>query len=454
MSSLPRTRPKCFYDVVKQEAIIRPGPVVGDFVNPYILRVLGRQAITYPHPLLEPILARTLGVPLFQEQILKIAMVMADLTGGEAEQLRRAMGSKRSVAKVQAMETLLRDRMAAKGIAPHVQDEVCRLIEAVGHYMFPESHAASFASLTYASAYLREHYRAAFTAAILNQQPMGFYSPDTIVRDAQRHGLKVRHIDVNESSWLCTIERSKSLVSNPVLRIGLRYVKRLRKVAGEILAQERTINGPFGSVNDLYRRVSQLRGNEMTSLAEVGALNSTYDPKQNANRRTALWDVAHALKSPGPLFANLETEAADAPLERMTHEERLVADYEVSGMTTGPHPMFYNRSELNRMGVMTAARLKTVADAQRVIIAGYAIVTQRPGTAGGMLFQSLEDETGIANVAVMPHLFTRFRPLLSRSRFLLIEGRMQNVDGSLTVRAEKIKPLNLTGVEMTGRSFR
>jgi error-prone DNA polymerase len=283
---------------------------------------------------------------------------------------------------------------------------------------------------------------------------MGFYSPDTIVRDAQRHGLKVRHIDVNESSWLCTIERSKSLVSNPVLRIGLRYVKRLRKVAGEILAQERTINGPFGSVNDLYRRVSQLRGNEMTSLAEVGALNSTYDPKQNANRRTALWDVAHALKSPGPLFANLETEAADAPLERMTHEERLVADYEVSGMTTGPHPMFYNRSELNRMGVMTAARLETVADAQRVIIAGYAIVTQRPGTAGGMLFQSLEDETGIANVAVMPHLFTRFRPLLSRSRFLLIEGRMQNVDGSLTVRAEKIKPLNLTGVEMTGRSFR
>jgi error-prone DNA polymerase len=186
--------------------------------------------------LLEPILARTLGVPLFQEQILKIAMVMADLTGGEAEQLRRAMGSKRSVAKGQAMETLLRDRMTAKGIAPHVQDEVCRLIEAVGHYMLPESHAASFASLTYASAYLREHYRTAFTAAILNQQPMGFYSPDTIVRDAQRHGLKVRHIDVNESSWLCTIERSKGLVSKPVLRIGLRYVKGLRKIASDQLS--------------------------------------------------------------------------------------------------------------------------------------------------------------------------------------------------------------------------
>jgi error-prone DNA polymerase len=454
MISLPRTRPKCFYDLVKQEAIIRPGPIQGDFVNPYILRVLGRQAITYPHPLLEPFLARTLGVPLFQEQILKVAMVMADLTGGEAEQLRRAMGSKRSVAKVQAMESLMRGRMTAKGIEVHVQDEIIRLIQAVGHYMFPESHAASFASLTYASAYLREHYRAAFTAAILNQQPMGFYAPDTIVRDGQRHGLKARHIDVNTSSWLCTIGQSNGLVPKPVLRIGLRYVKGLRKIAGEALVREREANGLFLSVDDLYQRVPELRGDELTSLAELGALNSTYDPKQNANRRTALWDVARALKSPGPLFANLEPEISDAPLERMTHEERIVADYRASGMTTGPHPMFYSRSELNRMGVTTAIRLRSVVDEQRVTIAGYAIVTQRPGTANGMLFQSLEDETGIANVAVMPHLCRRFGPLLSSSRFLLIEGKMQSVDGSLTVRAEMIRPLNLTEVEMTGRSFR
>ncbi len=233
MISLPRTRPRCFYDLVKQEAIIRPGPIQGDFVNPYILRVLGKQAITYPHPLLEPILKRTLGVPLFQEQILKVAMVMADLTGGEAEQLRRAMGSKRSVAKVQAMESLLRARMTAKGIAPHVQNEIIRLIQAVGHYMFPESHAASFAGLTYSSAYLREHYRAAFTAAILNQQPMGFYSPDTIVRDAQHHGLRVRYIDVNSSAWRCTLEQSNGLIPKPMLRVGLRYVKGLRKSAGE-----------------------------------------------------------------------------------------------------------------------------------------------------------------------------------------------------------------------------
>lgn len=454
MSSLPRTRPKCFYDLVRQEAIIRPGPIQGDFVNPFILRVLGRQKITYPHPLLEPILARTLGVPLFQEQILKIAMVMADLTGGEAEQLRRAMGSKRSVAKVQAMESLLRSRMTAKGIEPHVQDEVIRLIQAVGHYMFPESHAASFASLTYSSAYLREHYRAAFSAALLNQQPMGFYAPDTIVRDAKHHGLKVRYIDVNASAWLCTIERSNGLVPKPVLRIGLRYIKGLRKSAGEALVRERSSNGPFRSVDDLYQRVPELRADELTSLAEVGALNSTYRSQQNANRRTALWDVARALKSPGPLFANLQPEVSDAPLEQMTHEERLVADYQVSGMTTGPHPLFYKRTELNQMGVTTAVRLRSVSDADRVTVAGFAIVTQRPGTANGMLFQSLEDETGITNVAVLPHVFRRFGPLLQRSRFLLVEGKMQSVDGTFTVRAEMIRTLNLTGAELTGRSFR
>ncbi len=234
----------------------------------------------------------------------------------------------------------------------------------------------------------------------------------------------------------------------------MRYVKGMRKLAGEALVRERNANGPFRSVDDLYRRVPELREEELTALAELGALNSTYSADRHANRRTALWDVARALKSPGPLFADLEIESSDAPLERMTHEERIVADYRVSGMTTGPHPMFYNRSELNQMGVTTAVRLKSVSNEKRVTVAGYAIITQRPGTANGMLFQSLEDETGIANVAVMPHLCKRFGPLLSESRFLLIEGKMQSVDGSLTVRAEIIRPLNLTAVEMAGRSFR
>ena len=454
MSSLPRTRPKCFYDLVKQEALVRPGPIQGDFVNPYIQRALGRQEITYPHPLLEPILARTLGVPLFQEQILKVAMVMADLSGGEAEQLRRAMGSKRSVAKVQAMESLLRSRMITKEVAPSVQDEIIRLIQAVGHYMFPESHAASFASLTYASAYLREHYRAAFTAAILNQQPMGFYSPDSIISDAQRHGLKVHYIDVNASAWLCALELSNDLVQKQQLRVGLRYVRELRQIAGEAIVRAREEGGPFLSVSDLWQRVPELHGDELTILAEIGALNSTYESRMDGHRRAALWDAARAIKSPGPLFQNLEGEAANAPLERMTDEERLLADYQGTGMTTGPHPLFYSRSQLNWMGVTTAVRLRSAANESRVTVAGFAITTQRPGTASGFLFISLEDETGIANAVVTPWLYGRYRLLLNRARFLLIEGKMQNMDGVRMVRAEIIRPLNVTGVSMASRSFR
>jgi len=454
MSSLPRTRPTCFYDLVKQEAIVRPGPIQGDFVNPYILRVLGRQEVTYPHPLLEPILARTLGVPLFQEQILKIAMVMADLSGGEAEQLRRAMGSKRSVARVQAMESLLRSRMAAKEVVISVQDEIIRIIQAVGHYMFPESHAASFASLTYASAYLREHYRAAFTAAILNQQPMGFYSPDAIVSDAQRHGLKVHYIDINASDWLCTLELSNELVPRQQLRIGLRYVRDLRRVAAEAIMRSREEGGPFLSVSDLWQRVPGLHGDELTMLAEIGALNSTYESQTDGHRRTALWDAARAIQSPGPLFADLESEVSDAPLQRMTNEERLAADYQGTGMTTGPHPLFYSRSQLQGMGVTTAVQLRSVVNDSRVTIAGFAITTQRPGTANGFLFMSLEDETGIANAVVTPRLYGRYRLLLNRARFLLIEGKMQNLDGVRTVRAESIQPLNVTGVSMASRSFR
>ncbi|WP_158792126.1 DNA polymerase III subunit alpha [Granulicella sp. L60] len=454
MSALPRTRPKCFYDIVKQEAIIRPGPMQGEFVNPYIERVLGRQAITYPHPLLEPILARTLGVPLFQEQILKIAMVMADLSGGEAEQLRRAMGSKRSVAKVQAMESLMRDRMTVKEIVPKVQDEIIRIVQAVGHYMFPESHAASFASLTYVSAYLREHYRAAFTAAILNQQPMGFYSPDSLVSDAQRHGLKAHYIDINASEWRCTLELSNDLISKPQLRVGFRYVRDLRRLAGEAIVHARNAGGPFVSVADLWQRVPELRGNELTALAEIGALNSTYVSKSDGHRRTALWDSARAIQSPGPLFAYLESENSNAPLDRMTNEERLLADYQGMGMTTGPHPLFYSRSELNGMGVTTAVRLRSVPNDAPITIAGFAVTTQRPGTAKGFLFLTLEDETGSANAVVTPKLYEQYRILLNRARYLLIKGKMQNLDGVRTIRAKTIHSLNVTSVAMASRSFR
>ncbi len=282
---------------------------------------------------------------------------------------------------------------------------------------------------------------------------MGFYAPDTIVRDSQHHGLKVRAIDVNRSDWFCTIELSNELMPKHELRMGLRYVRGLRRGAGEAVVRERNSSGPFCSVEEVCHRVPELRKEELASLAEVGALNSTYSSKENGHRRTALWDVARAIQEPGPLFANIKAESLEAPLECMTNEERLVADYRGTGLTTGPHPLFYNRAELDRMQVVTASRVRFVADGTRVTVAGCAIVRQRPGTASGLLFMSLEDETGISNVVVMPDLFERYRLLINRERFLLIIGKMQNMDGVLTVRAERVQPLHVTAVETASHDY-
>src|SRR6185369_3643283 len=326
MSCLPRLRPQRFYDVVVQVAIIRPGPIVGQMVNPFLERRQGRQAVTYAHPSLEPILERTLGVPLFQEQLLRIAMVAANFSGGEAEELRRAMGFKRSMQRMKEIEARLRQGMTENGISPAAQEEIILSITSFALYGFPESHAASFALLAYASAYLKCHYLGAFTAALLNNQPMGFYHPATIVKDAQRHGLKVLPVDVMKSDWLCTLQKSsqQSAVASPLsgdsslqlessgfrfqlssearknvsvvenhelpvsgsparstqspnpvlaLRLGLRYVRGLREEAGQALVRERSL-GSFTSIHDLVRRVPELRKDELNTLAEIGALNS------------------------------------------------------------------------------------------------------------------------------------------------------------------------------------
>jgi len=287
-----------FYDIVVQVAIIRPGPIVGQMVNPFLQRRQGREDVTYPHPSLEPVLKRTLGVPLFQEQLLRIAMIAANFTGGEAEELRRAMGFKRSQARMKEIEARLRAGMTQNGIPQKAQEEIILSITSFALYGFPESHAASFALIAYASAYLKCHYLAAFTAALLNNQPMGFYSPATIVKDAQRHGLKVLPVDVTRSEWLCTLERTNSprrhrgtenckeispYSVSPclrgendgeiALRMGLRYVRGLREEAGQALASERA-RILFTSIHDLTRRVRELRKDELTTLAEIGALNS------------------------------------------------------------------------------------------------------------------------------------------------------------------------------------
>ncbi|MGB8773417.1 MAG: DNA polymerase III subunit alpha, partial [Terriglobales bacterium] len=271
MACLPRLKPKKFYDIVVQVAIIRPGPIVGNMVNPFLKRWQGRETVTYPHPSLETVLGRTLGVPLFQEQLLRMAMITANFTGGEAEELRRAMGFKRSEARMKVIEEKLRAGMTRNGILGETQGQIIQSITSFALYGFPESHAASFALIAYASAYLKCHYLAAFTAALLNNQPMGFYHPSTIVKDAQRHGLKVLPMDVTRSDWKCTLE--PSAVSRQLsVRLGLKYARGLREPAGQALVRERSL-APFASVQDLARRVPELRKDELTTLAEIGALN-------------------------------------------------------------------------------------------------------------------------------------------------------------------------------------
>jgi error-prone DNA polymerase len=439
MSSLPRLRPTKFYDLVVQVAIIRPGPIVGNMVNPYIRRRMGREAPDCLHPLLEPVLKRTLGIPLFQEQLLRIAMTCAGFTGGEAEELRRALGFKRSVQRMKEVEIKLRAGMEMNGITGKSQDMIVQSISSFALYGFPESHAASFALIAYASAWLKFHYIAAFTAAILNNQPMGFYSPFTLVNDAQRHGLKVLPVDVTRSEWRCTIEKVDGRLC---LRLGMNYVKGLREIAGQAIVRERKA-GAFLSIQDLNNRVHELRKVEMRSLAGVGALNFIKNsmPDESLHRRDALWRAERASRNAGELYLHLPEPEREAPLDRMTLDERIHADLRGTGLTVGRHPIAHCRDELTEMGVRRATDLANIQDGAYVRIAGWVVVRQRPGTAKGFMFISLEDETGVSNAIVTPDMFDRNRKAITENPFLLIEGILQNQDNVISVRARRIQPL-------------
>jgi len=493
MSCLPRLRPKKFYDIVVQVAIIRPGPIVGQMVNPFLLRRQGREDVTYPHPSLEPVLKRTLGVPLFQEQLLRLAMIAANFTGGEAEDLRRAMGFKRSQARMKEIEARLRSGMTDNGIPSEAQEKIILSITSFALYGFPESHAASFALIAYASAFLKCHYLAAFTAALLNNQPMGFYSPATIVKDAQRHGLKMLPVDVTCSEWMCTLEAVQSTEypvpskatagGTPALRLGLRYVRGLREEAAQALVRERML-APFASIHDLTRRVPQLRKDELNTLAEIGALNAVASTEylvprflrpshslggrndkgftgysvpgtqySKLHRRDALWQVERAVRGSGPLLEKLPEPDSPSPLQPMNHEERLVADFHGTGLTVGPHPMAYRRDWLNAMGIRRASDLRDIPNGKRLRIGGCVITRQRPGTAKGFVFVSLEDETGVANAIITPDLFHRNRLLLTSERFLAIEGILQNQDNVISVKAERVLPLFVTKAETVSHDF-
>ena len=434
MASLPRNAPDTFYDLVVQVAIIRPGPIVGKTMHPYMERRQGRQKIAYPHPLLEPVLERTLGVPLFQEQLLRIAMVIANFTGGEAEELRRALGSRRAVSKMQILEQKLRAGMDANGVGAAAQEEIIRSISSFALYGFPESHAASFALLAYASAWLKHHYLAAFTCALMNNQPMGFYSAAVVLKDAQRHGLRVKPVDVLRSDWSCTLEPHES--GQHALRLGLRYVRGLRSTSAAEIGRVRALR-PFGSVGELARRVPGLSKAELAMLAEAGALNPL-----GGHRRDALWQVERAARPGGALFAGVdEEENAASPLPAMLPEERTVADYARTGLTVGRHPMAHCRAELDRLRVFRAGELKRLPHGTEARIAGCVIARQRPGTAHGFIFLSIEDETGIANAIIDPDLYERHRALVTYAKVLLIEGSLQNIDRVVHLRARRIEQL-------------
>ncbi|HEV8422275.1 MAG TPA: error-prone DNA polymerase, partial [Chthoniobacterales bacterium] len=448
MATLPRMKPKCFYDVVIEVAIIRPGPIQGDMVHPYLNRRAEREPVTYFDERLKPVLERTLGVPLFQEQMLKIAMVMADFSGEEAEELRRALSFHRSQERMEKVSVKLRTAMAKQGVAPEVIEKILHSITSFALYGFPESHAISFAILAYGSAYLKVHRAAEFYASLINNQPMGFYSPATIVKDARRHGVKTRPVCVVESGWRCIVE------SDEVVRLGFCVVNGLRQEHAEELVRQRN-ERPFDSLDDFKKRISCLTKEELRKLAETGALNC-FAP----HRRAAMWKVEEARHN--DLLENISgrldvqpdgegasrsrilerpfrPDARDAPLAPMTLPERVQADYETMSLTTGPHPMQLLRDQLPT--AWRAIDLPTARHGSWVTIAGNVICRQRPGTAKGFVFVSLEDETGVSNAIVTPDLFERFRLTITEEPFLIIEGEAQNTDNVILVKARKIRPL-------------
>jgi error-prone DNA polymerase len=449
MATLPRMKPDHFYDLVVEVAIIRPGPIVGQMVHPYLDRRAGRKPVEYAHPSLEPILKRTLGVPLFQEQLLRMAMTVAGFTGGEAEELRRAMGFKRSEKRMAEIEAKLRAGMVKNGIEGAAQDQIVKSIASFALYGFPESHAASFALLAYASAYLRAHHHAAFVCALLNNQPMGFYHPMTLVKDAQRHGVKFLPVDVTKSGVICSLEGG-------LLRLGLNYVTSLRAPAAALIVEERSRRA-FDSIEDFARR-TKLHADELERLASIGAF-AAFD----RTRRDALWQVAALGRSAGPLFeASLSREEQwevnerarlpsgqeaiprldlAAPLPPMSTLDRLRADILGTDLTIGPHPVARFRDLLKAADVQRAVDLPYRRDGDFVRVAGAVICRQRPGTAKGFLFLTLEDETGLVNVIVRPDQFDRFRELLSHAPLLRIDGVLQSKEG-VTVRAMNVCIIN------------
>jgi len=454
MGTLPRLRPRNFYDLAIEIALIRPGPIQGDSVHPYIRRRQGKEAITYPHPRLEGPLKRTLGIPLFQEQLMQLAVAVADFSPNEADQLRRAMGSKRSRDKIESMRIRLYDGMAANGMTGAVADQIYEKIQAFAAFGFAESHSISFALLVYASSWLKRHYPAAFTAALLNAQPMGFYSPQSLVHDAKRHGIEVRSPSLALSGAAATLDAGTGRsqcpcldAPQPAVRLGLSSVRSIGTDLAERIVAARSVL-PFESMADLSRRVG-LSADQVEALATAGAFDCF-----GTSRREALWAAgAAATARPGQLDVATVDETPPAGLPRMSLPEQLIADLWATGVTPELYPTALIRDRLDALGIITAAGLRTVDNRTRVTVGGVVTHRQRPATARGVTFLNLEDETGMVNVIVDEVVWGRHRRVAREAGGMLIRGMVERTDSVTNVLAEHIEKLPL-GLRTRSRDFR
>ncbi|WP_312924270.1 error-prone DNA polymerase [Stutzerimonas nitrititolerans] len=446
MAMLPRLKPRTFYDLVIEVAIVRPGPIQGDMVHPYLRRRNGEEPVEYPSEELEPVFERTLGVPLFQEQVMELAVVAAEYTPGEADQLRRSMAAWKRHGGLEPHRQRLTERMLERGYTPEFTARIFEQIKGFGSYGFPESHAASFALLTYASCWLKCHEPAAFACSLINSWPMGFYSPDQILQDARRHGIETRPVDVNHSDWDCTLEPNGG--EQPAIRMGLRMIRGFRQEAAESIERARC-QQPFDDVADLCLRAG-LDQRARAQLADAGALHGLA-----GDRHRARWAVA-GVEGQLPLFAGQTTRELPVSLPRPTVGEDLHTDYDTLGTTLGPHPLKLLRAQLRGKRCRSSRELRGIEHGRNVSVAGLVVGRQKPGTASGVIFLTLEDEFGMVNVVVWKDLGERQRRVLVDSQLLRIDGRLEmqhDVVHLIAGRLTDYTPL-LAGLDVRSRDFR
>ncbi|HEY9677348.1 MAG TPA: error-prone DNA polymerase [Drouetiella sp.] len=435
MSILPKLNPTCFYDIIVSIALVRPGPIQGNIIHPYLRRRRGDEPVVYLHPTLEPILKRTLGVPLFQEQGMKLAVVSAGFTPSQADNLRRVMSHKRSQEKMDALCVDLAAGMRLNDFTEEAIQTITHQLRAFANYGFPESHAASFSLLVYASAFLKLYYAPEFYCAILNAQPMGFYSPATLIRDAMRRKVEVRPPDLAYSLWDCTLEHNVD--DSLSLRVGLRFVQGLGERSKNALLRAWEFGGKFKSLDDVLKR-SGLSNAELKILARAGAFETLYP-----GRRKALWETLAKLnkKRETPLLDLLQPQTRNEEVVEMTHLQEIVADYNTMGLSTGEHPMYFYRDWATRRGIKACEELKSEMHESKLTVAGSVICRQRPETAKGFVFLTLEDETGMANVIIKPKIFDAFRRIILKSNYLAVTGKLQSEQGVINIIAEAVEPL-------------